>query len=719
MNNNKRSFNSINFECKFLSRKKPKEEKKHVVCSVLPPPSKEQEMICDDVKTKNLIITAVPGSGKTTTIFQICQRYPEKRVLILTYNRPLKESCSEKIIELGYDERVHVFTYHALLAVVSGQPCFDNDMFLDLLDKQLCNIDLMYDIIVIDEMQDMRLLHYQFLRNLFNQQEIKDMRMVFVGDPGQKIYSFFPNDPADERYLLNADKLFSKWTEGEFIRRNLTVSFRCNEKVVSFVNKICSSHTKETNMVAGNTTSSPVHFVIDYPGSRSVQNKILGDIIRFGPENVMLLAHSTSYKPMAKIINELSKKSGINFFVSSSFNRVINKQLIRNKVLVQTFCGSKGLERKCVYVFAVSHQEQYLDLNENQLYVALTRSSDKMVIVQNANLKCYYGDPLLLKSDLKQNIAMFYNKSLNPRVVRERPPQETFFVTKLCSYVSVKSLHKVSEMLSHEVIFPAQSIFKQELFADFGNISENISSLIQESIPLMIEHKMTEQNIKVNNLLEPIISSNNNEYNMFISQYGERVINFRKYNESFPESVKNRISILKNKSKLTPQECCELSIYIQSYNQFHHVENQIKHFNWLEEDIFNLQVDQGIEALESLEGKNMTFHQVGRLNLPDGKTIVGYVDVKTDDFIVKFKWSSKLSIDSIIEAAIYMIIHDVSYAYVCNLRSRERIRVTCIPENRIAFLEKVIEIKSEKNSEIDDETFLKNAMEPCSFKNNF
>ena len=60
-------------------------------------PSAEQlavvKALCDG---RNVVVDAVAGSGKTTTIVFIAQTMVQKRILILTYNRKLKEETRQQ-----------------------------------------------------------------------------------------------------------------------------------------------------------------------------------------------------------------------------------------------------------------------------------------------------------------------------------------------------------------------------------------------------------------------------------------------------------------------------------------------------------------------------------------------------------------------------------------------------------------------------------------------
>jgi superfamily II DNA or RNA helicase len=60
--------------------------------SSLPPLSVEQTLIVESFPISNVIVDAVAGSGKTTTILSAAKSVPSKLCLLLTYNTKL---CKE------------------------------------------------------------------------------------------------------------------------------------------------------------------------------------------------------------------------------------------------------------------------------------------------------------------------------------------------------------------------------------------------------------------------------------------------------------------------------------------------------------------------------------------------------------------------------------------------------------------------------------------------
>jgi len=69
-----------------------------------------QKGIVEALKMSNVIVSARPGSGKTTTAGLVVKANPESKVLILTYSRRLKMRTEK---ELQGNENVDIHTFHS------------------------------------------------------------------------------------------------------------------------------------------------------------------------------------------------------------------------------------------------------------------------------------------------------------------------------------------------------------------------------------------------------------------------------------------------------------------------------------------------------------------------------------------------------------------------------------------------------------------------------
>ena len=133
----------------------------------LPAPSEEQGRICSSVRRGyNVMVDSVFGCGKTTTILHVCQKNPKASILLLTYNSRLKLETRSKVQALGLTN-VEVHSYHAF-----GVKYYSSDCLTDLeIKRVLANQTppkrpFHFDMIVLDEQQDMTPLYYKFTQKI-------------------------------------------------------------------------------------------------------------------------------------------------------------------------------------------------------------------------------------------------------------------------------------------------------------------------------------------------------------------------------------------------------------------------------------------------------------------------------------------------------------------------------------------------------------------------
>lgn len=101
---------------------------------------------------KSVVVDSVIGSGKTRVLQAVCDNFPHKRILYLTYNRLLKLDAQEKIHNSNATvQNYHGFVYKYLLRRnIHVQPSKQIKAFLTYCK----DVPLIYDICLIDEFQD-------------------------------------------------------------------------------------------------------------------------------------------------------------------------------------------------------------------------------------------------------------------------------------------------------------------------------------------------------------------------------------------------------------------------------------------------------------------------------------------------------------------------------------------------------------------------------------
>lgn len=128
----------------------------------LPPASAEQCAIARSIKAGlNVVVDAVAGSGKTTTLLHIAAASPEKRVLLLTYNARLKAETRCRAAGL---KNLEAHSYHSL-----GYKYYSPDCRRDAGLRAAVEADARptralppFGLVVLDEAQDATPLLFAF-----------------------------------------------------------------------------------------------------------------------------------------------------------------------------------------------------------------------------------------------------------------------------------------------------------------------------------------------------------------------------------------------------------------------------------------------------------------------------------------------------------------------------------------------------------------------------
>src|SRR5271154_1363372 len=119
----------------------------------LPLASLEQKNIINLLKNYNVIVDAVAGSGKTTTILHIAKKYPDTSILSITYNERLKTETKQKAADLEL-ENLHIYNYNSYAVKYLHKSCYTDENLLEHMDSNITDKNK-YGIIIIDEAQDM------------------------------------------------------------------------------------------------------------------------------------------------------------------------------------------------------------------------------------------------------------------------------------------------------------------------------------------------------------------------------------------------------------------------------------------------------------------------------------------------------------------------------------------------------------------------------------
>jgi len=96
-------------------------------------PSNEQQNIINQIIANNIIVDAVAGSGKTTTILHIALKYVKLKILVVTYNTKLRLETLNKIQELQL-KNIEVQTYHGFCTKYYQDNCKNDNQIINILN---------------------------------------------------------------------------------------------------------------------------------------------------------------------------------------------------------------------------------------------------------------------------------------------------------------------------------------------------------------------------------------------------------------------------------------------------------------------------------------------------------------------------------------------------------------------------------------------------------
>ncbi|KAL2890371.1 hypothetical protein HOO65_020913 [Ceratocystis lukuohia] len=366
-------------------------------------PSEEQKRIVELSKDHNVLVSARPGSGKTSTAEAlVAGAGPSERIAILTYSRRLCVETKKRLEK--YSSSCSVLTFHAMACRLFGSSLHTDAQLLGELKrlnrgegKPLHWSGRPYDIIVLDEFQDCTPLLFWliciFIR-VNNRTLGKSARLVILGDDKQAIYGF---RKADARFLNFAPDLLGPLSpEYPWAKQTLSKSFRLSHQTVDFINTVYLEGQKY--MLGSKSGPMPIFLNANIFKPGPIAAKLMSLINKYRAENTAILAPSVrGSQIMSGLVNILAEEYGVPIAVSTNDDAPLDERVIKGKVSAATIHQFKGSERDLVILLGVSNHSYFNfiardapdDHCTNQIFVGLTRAREQLVVVN------YSKEPLL------------------------------------------------------------------------------------------------------------------------------------------------------------------------------------------------------------------------------------------------------------------------------------------------------------------------------------
>ena len=399
---------------------------------MLPLPSHEQQIILDHISDgKNTIVHGLAGGGKSSLILHAIMQNPSKKGFMISYNRGLVDETNLMINKLeestGMDirSRIVVVTYHSLLSMICNKVIDDDLLFLialttiDFDAKRTSWKFANFDFVIIDEGQDMRATYFRLVINLIIKLCIfpANIQILAVGDEIQLLYDFYAVNRADSRFLVCLDQLLVGVSTRPWVRASLSTSYRSTAPMANFINSLFTKRTtipKPASVVQRAKEKFVTIYILDlYKDSPRI---ILPTILKtHKTKSILIICSSLNEKSSAVGIVDLLVENGLQVHVarsgtlSDSGSSHQNQSTTKNKILLKTKHGSKGLEADEVHTISNTNIfEYYKHPLENSDYVALTRARESLYVhidyrnVSEYELKKYiFENPQLRQKDVR------------------------------------------------------------------------------------------------------------------------------------------------------------------------------------------------------------------------------------------------------------------------------------------------------------------------------
>lgn len=579
-------------------------------------PSEEQQLIIDHIKNgKNVVVNAVAGSGKSTTIISLSRQLPDKTIFQITYNSMLRHEMKEKIHNLELPN-LTIHTFHSLAVKYYLDSAHTDTEIRHILYHNIPpRIPIStIDILAIDEAQDMSLLYFHFIYKFIRDMgENPPKQIMVLGDHQQSLYEF---KGADARFLTMADKIWSKvgtFQNSVFEQCSLRTSYRITTPMANFVNKTMLGNER---MIAPRD-GEPVVYVRNsrYNIEKTVLYQIQ-QLLQTGvkPSDIFILAGSIKgLNSHVRKLENILVENNIPCHIPTIDQDKLDERVISGKIVFSTFHTVKGRQRR--YVFVVGFDQSYFQtvafsMNPkecpNTLYVGCTRATDGLYLLEFDNYASDRPLEFLKMNHHEMNACDFIKFKGIPQIQFYIPSEKSqdskqekryLTPTKLIKFIPDTVLDEISPVVDR--IFTKKQLNIGELEiphiiqTEYG--FEDVSDLNGIAIPAMYYDEIQRR-------WQPNAAERQN-------------VLFTMIEEAIAEMRENEHYYLKKIVKSLPKSCETIDDYLYLANLYVSIQERLyfklkqikrEEYNWLSPTI----IDQCRGCLENAIGDDCELGEV-------------------------------------------------------------------------------------------------------------
>jgi len=667
--------------------------------------SEEQNLILESIKNgHNVMINANPGSGKTTTCIHI-MREIQARIMCLTFSKKLFEDSRAKLKSLGMYSKSYDFM---------GLDAFSYRFYHQKTCGYITNekpLEFAYDIVIVDESQDLGEKHYKFIRRMLSDNMVKDPIIVIMGDERQCIFQNMDSVLSDERYLTLSRKIHM--TSRKWDSRFLTESFRLTDTNSTFINKCLLN--SDIDIIKSNKQSIYKPRYIIHTNEYEIFDEITMYInMGYRPDDIFIISPSTTKSYfLTPLLNLITNNTDIGIYVHDEKIKY-EMDYGLNKIVCLTHYGCKGLERKVVinlhfdssfYKFS-SYTES--GICPNVLFVSSSRPMERLSMFH-----CHRNDYLTFID--KDKIKLYTEYITGKRIYNYSQIKEievkNSSVTDLCKFVNEVTLKSIVLKFTKKIIQRPSTKIKIPLLVrtvyEDKKITEPVSDITGNAIVSWYEKLLLDE---MTIYKECLIEYNN--YDITLSRENKD----RKFSHPEHSEYYRR----ENNDNWDIQKLLVTSIYYNSIvtNTLYRLK-QINTFEWISNENLELCTKRLNDCFSLLglnpKKNNGRFEKEVFRSVTHGKYLKyelnGRIDYVEDTKLIEFKCKTSLADEDYIQVMLYKYLHrklnDVDIdCYLFNILTNELIFIDASDEIINDAIIKLFVIKNKTINRIDDNTFI-------------
>lgn len=643
----------------------------------------EQNTIIGYINNYNVCVNSVAGSGKTTTALYIAKAYTNLNILLLTFNTRLRLETKQRLQYLNINN-LEVHTFHSFGYKYYDKNC-KTDIGLNTIMHNNLNNSFEYDIIIIDEIQDVSSLYFKFIKKIISD-NITDYKLCIFGDVDQCIFKF---KNADERFLIYIDKLIKN--KYEWKKCTLNISYRLSTELALFINNICINK----NIATIKSGVKPRYLIMNT--YKQAYLEFLHYInLGYNYSDIFILAPSikSDSTPIRVLENTIKTEfENINIFIPISDDESIDLEVIENKLVFSTFHQIKGLERKIIIIlnfdesyFKFYNKDDSNNFCSNQLYVALTRSIEHISLLHDSK---YDFLKFINKDVINKYCDLIIYSDLNIRQTIPKQINKTEKVTNLIKFLphyiilNVMSKIKITKIETNGNKIFYKTKYKEEI--NGVKYCENISDIIGVAIPVFYQ---LNKGIKVD--FFDTLKTENFDINKKNTRYKLNTFDY---------------------DNLSIEQIFYLSnCWISYINGYIFKLSQIKNYNFIDKS----KIDSFIQNFDLLKLSTKAKYEqmILTYNEKYDVDLCGFIDCIDGNNIYEFKNVDFLTEEHYIQLIVYMYIKlktDIKQFnyFLYNCRTSELLKITCSNKHIEEIIESIFYYKYMHSYIITDDEFIK------------